>query len=125
MMRDFYYEQLVSCIKKRDQRIAELEAQVEEATLKTPMLEQVRTLKESLLKLTREELIEMVETLTPKLMVVSQWANIFVEYPGDWHDTLSAAINYGRSGGEHIGRLRKDTITHPDGRVEYKLEVEP
>jgi hypothetical protein len=34
MMSDYYYEQLVSCIEKRDQRIAELEAQVEALTPK-------------------------------------------------------------------------------------------
>ena len=91
--------------------------------LKKPMLEQVQTLKASLLNLSREELIAMVEALTPEPTVVSEWLAV---YPGwsRWYGTRNNALDTQITRGDFIALVRKDVITHPNGKVEYKLEVE-
>ena len=67
-----------------------------------------------------------VETLTPKPVVVSRWANLYDtdKLYGGWHCSFVQAQNACDGLMPFLGVLRKDTTTHPDGRVEYRLEVE-
>lgn len=69
------------------------------------------------------ELEAQVEALTPKPVVVSEWCVVYTEYKTGWYQDSSCRY-WLKEGEEFLGVLRKDTITHPDGRVEYKLEVE-
>ena len=67
-----------------------------------------------------------VEALTPKPTVMSRWANLYdtSQFYGGWHCSFVQAQNSCDELKSFLGCIRKDTITHPDGRVEYKLEVE-
>ena len=94
MTGDYYYEQLVARLENREQRITELEAQV--------------------------------EALTPKPTMVSEWCEVYDNTPatGEWYRSLGHARREGSCMKYPIGFIRKDTITHSSGLVEYKLEVE-
>ena len=91
MTGDYYYEQLVACLEKRNRRITELEAQV--------------------------------EALTPKPTVKREWLAVYPNWSG-WYGKRSDALDTQITGCDFIALVRKDVITHPDGKVEYKLEVE-
>lgn len=66
------------------------------------------------------ELEAQVAALTPKPVVVREWTNIYAcEFH---HDSKQRADS--EADGHRIACIRLDTTTYPDGRVEYKLEVE-
>ena len=66
------------------------------------------------------ELEAQVAALTPKPVVSTSWRNLYNDYGA--YNTKQDAFNSRCSG--FIGAVRVDEIKHPDGRVEYKLEVE-
>lgn len=79
---------------------------------------------EYLLRCRIAELEAQVEALAPKPEVVSVWANFYQHGLGDWASTLEDSLEGADGAKSFIARLRKDTIIHPCGKVEYKLEVE-
>lgn len=67
-----------------------------------------------------------VETLTPKPVppkVVSEWGYIISAHTSWWGDR-NPALASSKEAFHPAVMIRRDTTTHPDGRVEYRLEVE-
>ena len=69
------------------------------------------------------ELEAQVEALTPQPTVESEWLAV---YPGwsRWYRTRNNALDTQITRGDFIALVRKDVITHPNGKVEYKLTIE-
>lgn len=70
-----------------------------------------------------ERLTTRVAELSPKPKVESKWLRIYSDSTyGPWKDTKEDAL---RDAYHHLVCLiRKDTLTHVDGRVECKVEIE-
>ena len=63
---------------------------------------------------------EQIEAMTPKSEVVSEWTNTYAcEFHHDSKQRADCADD-----GSRIACIRLDTITHSDGRVEHKVEIE-
>ena len=69
------------------------------------------------------ELEAQVEALTPKPTVESEWQAVYPNW-SRWYGTRSDALDTQITGCEFIALVRKDVITHRDGKVEYKLTIE-
>jgi len=69
------------------------------------------------------ELEAQVEALTPKPAVKSEWLAVYPDW-SKWYGKRSTALDTQISNGNFIALVRKDVITHHDGKVECKLEVE-
>jgi len=69
------------------------------------------------------ELEAQVEALTPKPAVKSEWRAVYPDW-SKWYGKRSTALDTQISNDNFIALVRKDVITHHDGKVEYKLTIE-